>query len=129
MWKNDEYYYSIRTLKSIAGNYVTIYEGLPFRETSLIINPWSIAEFKADFDSALKGIGKGRWSGRIDGYKFRDFRYFGRLQQVIIADILGIRDFELEVLGFYRIPQLRGYAYYLMRNFLNGGRNEPENHP
>ena len=121
MWKGDQYYYSTKTLKIIAENYANIYEGLPLSLNYEVTNPFSLAEYKIDFDLALRGIGKGKWTGRIDGCEFKDFKYYGRLQRIIIADIFGVTDYELEGLGFYSIPRLRGYAYYLMRCYLNGG--------
>ena len=119
-WRDDKFYYSIKVLKTIAENYTSLYEGLEFRSGHLIVNPWSLAEFKADFDVALLSIGKGRWTGNITRHKFKDYHYSGRLQRIIIADIFGISDYELEGLGFYSIPRLRGYAYYLMVCSLNG---------
>ena len=83
----------------------------PF-ETQAIMN--------ADFDMALDKIGKGKWTGFIDDLKFSDYKRFGRLQWVVIAGIIGIEDRELEGLGFYSIPQMRGYAYHLMLDRLNG---------
>ena len=101
----------------IAENYTNLYDGLPLSLRSEVTNLWALAEFKADFDMALKSIGKGEWAGKID--KFKDYKYYGRLQQIVIADILGIDDYELEGMGFYDIPRLRGYAYYLMCKSLN----------
>ena len=84
----------------------------------------SIAEYKADFDTALKGIGRGKLTENINGSTFKDFRHYGRLQQIIIAVILGKTDYELEESGFYSVPRLRGYSFYLMKMFLNGDNNE-----
>ena len=127
MWKDGQYYYSTRVLKSIAENYLTLDDGLPLSWRVEIYNPWAIAEFRADFDMALRGIGRGKWTGAVQDFKY--YRNFGRLQRIIIADILKIDDRELTRLRFYDIPRLRGYAYYLMRCFLNGGHNgtKPEN--
>ncbi len=119
-WRDGKYYYSSGVLKAIAANYATIYEGLPVSWRRDEYNLWSLAEFKADFDIALKAIGKGHWTGNISSSKFRDFLRFGRCQQVVIADIFGITDDELLKLGLYNLPQLRGYAYYLMKTCLNG---------
>ena len=114
------YAYTRSTLKSIASNYLSIYRGLPLTwRQSLISNTVSIAEYKADFDMALNSIGRGHWAGQVNGSKLKDFRHFGRLQKVIICDILGIDSRELESQGFTKIPQLRGYGYYLMAKFLN----------
>jgi hypothetical protein len=125
MWQNEKYYYTSSILRRIAWCYPSIYDGIP-RLTGEIINEFSIAEFKGDFDRALDDIGRGTWVGDIEGRDFSSFREFGQLQQVVIADIYGVPDNELEVGGFYQIPQLRGRAYAWMRAFLNGfpyGRN------
>ena len=120
-WVNGKYIYSAGVLKAIAAHYVTIYDGLPVSWKTEEYNLWSLAEYRADFDNALKAIGRGAWHGLPDGAKFRDFNKFGRCQRVIIGDILGIDDYELEMAGLRNVPQLRGYAYYLMRTVLNGG--------
>ena len=125
-WRGDKFYYSIKMLKTIAENYTSLYEGLEFRSGQLETNPWALAEYKADFDIALQSIGKGRWTGSIS--KFRDYRYYGRLQQIVIADILGRQDFELRELGFYSIPRLRACAYSCMKESLNG-KDDDENQP
>ncbi len=117
------YYYSVSVLKDIVASYTHIYQGIEFSKGGvyhhLDADPWSIAEFKADFDMALQNIGKGKWAGELEEFKY--YRKYGRLQRIIIADILGIEDDELERLGFWSIPRLRGYSYYLMKCFLNGG--------
>ena len=106
-WIDGKYYYSVRVLKAIASNYAQIYEGISFNGHT-VVNPWSLAEYKADFDIALSAIGKGRWGG------IKSKGNFGRLQKVIIADILGIKDYV------NRVSQMRGYAYHLMADRLNG---------
>jgi len=83
---------------------------------------------KIDFDRALDAIGRGHWSGTGFGddakdNKFKTYRSFGRLQQVVIADIIGIRDWELEQRGFYDIERLKGMAYSAMVSFLRGSPN------
>lgn len=121
MWNGDEYVYAKKTLKAIAEGYREIYEGLALSWRSEIVNEWSIAEFKADFDMALDSIGRGRWSGDIEGKEFRDYRHFGRLQRVVIADIFDIDDKTLEGLGFIRLENMRGIAYSRMAHNLNDG--------
>lgn len=116
--ENENYRYSAATLYAIAKNYQYIYDGLPLG--GLITDAWSIAEFKGDFDSALQRIGRGKWMG-LSSVDFKYYRGYGRLQQMIIADILGIRQWELMQRGFINIPQLRGHAYWLMKFYLNGG--------
>ena len=113
-WINNEFIYTKKLLKAIAKSYESIYEGLPVSWKAEVYNPWAIAEYKADFDVALDSIGKGHWKGEIDGSNLANYRQFGHLQQVVIADILG------KDLGFYQVAQLRGRAYRWMANCLNG---------
>ncbi len=118
-WINDyTYCYTPSILKSIAGSYSSIYEvGIEISFHS-IYNLYAIAEYKADFDMALSAIGKGSWTG-LESPNFNYYKYCGRLQRIVIADILGIGDYELEAWGFYQIPQLRGRAYSRMAENLN----------
>jgi hypothetical protein len=113
MWINDVFYYSVGMLKAIAFNYESLYTDAP--DGALFY----IAESKADFDRALDAIGRGKWRG-LTNDNFGSYRYFGRQQQIVIADILDIKDYKLEGYGFYEIPQLRGQAYSKMMVFLNG---------
>jgi len=92
---------------------------MPGGETTT--HPFSIAEYKADFDRALDDLGRGHWSGDNISPLFKSYRGFGRLQRIVIADIIGVEDSELEAMGFYSIPRLRGLAYWRMKQFLNGG--------
>ena len=117
-WVNDIYYYSAGILKAIAESYDSIYEDGLLLANHYISYLYAIAEYKADFDRALLEIGKGEWGG-LTSQNLKDYRYYGRLQQVIIADILGITDCYLAGLGFYDIPKLRGLAYYRMAERLN----------
>lgn len=119
-WIKNEYIYTKKLLKAIAGNYQLIYEGLPLSWKTEIYNPWSIAEYKADFDIALDSIGRGYWAGELNGSNLADYKRFGYLQRIVIADILGKSNKELSGLGFYQISQLRGRAYRWMANRLNG---------
>ena len=119
---DTQYFYSSRKLRIIARNYDQLGNGFSFREGHLITNPWAIAEYKADFDMALNGIGRGRWSGFNINRSFKNLRNYGRLQRIIIADIMGIQNGELARLGFYDISRLREYSYYLMVRFLNGDK-------
>ena len=106
MWVDDTYFYSVRTLKVIAWSYRTIYEGLPLYYE--VHNPFKLAEYKADFDRALSAIGRGKWTG-INGSKISNYRGFGRLQKVVIADIIG-----------EYVTGNGGLAYRWMADFLNG---------
>ena len=110
MWVGDVYFYSVKTLKVIAWSYRTIYDGLPLHYE--VHNPFRLAEFKADFDQALSAIGRGKWTG-INGSKISNYRGFGKLQKVVIADIL-------DDLGYNQVPQMKGRAYRWMADFLNG---------
>lgn len=124
VWREDEYFYSVGVLKAIASWYDIISEVLMIGDYQ-ITNKLGIALYKADFDMALNEIGRGKWDGRIDNKDFRDFKYFGRLQQIILADLYEITDGELEARGFYDIPRLRGIAYSRMVESLNnkGGKS------
>ena len=113
-WIGNQFIYTKRLLRTIADNYPLHY-GLPAYGGELITNPWSLAEYKADFDLALNNLGRGKWTGNLG--VFSDYRYFGRRQQIVIVDILGI----IDPLGFYDIPKLRRLAYGGMAKFLNGG--------
>lgn len=110
------YTYKVGTLRAIADHYCSLYNQEFFHPREDL---YSIALFKADFDVSLSAIGKGHWVGIVSS-DFRTYRYFGKAQRVVIADILGITDWELKQLGFYQIPQLRGKAYRWMTDFLNG---------
>jgi len=112
-WVNDRFYYSIGILKRIAENYANLYSDASWGSLFLM------AESKADFDRALSSIGRGKWSG-IVGYKLKHYKYFGRLQQVVIAFILGIKDKEMEKLGFQDVKGMRSKAFQRMRDKLNG---------
>ena len=106
MWVGDTYFYSMKTLKVIAENYKTIYDGLPLYYE--VHNPFKLAEYKADFDRALSAIGRGKWTG-INGSKISNYRGFGKLQKVVIADIIGTY-----------VTGNGGLAYRWMANYLNG---------
>ena len=117
-WDVDKlhYIYKVGTLRAIADYYCSLYNQEFFHPQEDLL---SIALFKADFDLSLSAIGKGHWTGIVNP-DFRAYRYFGKAQQVVIADIIGITDYELRGLGFYQIGQLRGRAYRWMANYLNG---------
>ena len=83
-------------------------------------NPWPWIEGKIDFDIALDKLGKGKWIGDIRGRDFFDFKKFGVLQRIIIAQIYDIDDYTLMHIGFYEIPRLRAIAYSFIYNLMNG---------
>ena len=125
-WIKDEFYYTVGTLKAVADWYDTvnsydaysnIYEVMMIGDHQ-IVNQWSLMEFKADFDIALDSIGRGEWDG-LTSSDFGDYKQLGKQQRVVIADIIGVPDYQLESWGFYDIPQLRGNAYGRMLSFLN----------
>ena len=117
-WVDGKFFYTKAIIKAIAENYGTIYDGLPVSWRADTYNLWSLAEYRADFCNALNAIGRGRWHGELHK-PFNYYRKFGRLQRVIIAGLIGVDDETLDRAGFYGIPQLRGYAYYLMCKVLN----------
>jgi hypothetical protein len=119
LWEGNEYVYTKGMLKRIALSYQHIYQGIEGLSSD-ITNDLEIAEYKADFDRALNEIGRGEWTGEIDYLTFRDFKYFGRLQRMVIADIYGMTEPELKRLGFINISKRRNYAYTLMVKVLNG---------
>jgi hypothetical protein len=112
-WVGNKFRYSPSKLKKFASGYTLIDYDLRF-------NRWGeLAEIKADFDCALDGIGRGRWTGAIR--KFKSYRNFGDYQRIVIADVLGISDGELTRLRFDDIIGLRKMAYRMMCQFLNKG--------
>jgi len=117
MWINDVFYYSVGNLKGIAEHYESLYTNAHLAVL------YYVAESKADFDRALDNIGRGKWRG-LENHKFGAYKYFGKQQQTVIADIIfgekeGKATQELERYGFYEISQLRGNAYHNMGVFIN----------
>ncbi len=117
-WRGNSYFYTIGILKAVASVYETVYDGLIIAEYR-VGNPWSIAEFKADFDVALNAIGRGEWRG-LTSYDFNAYKGFSRRQRVVIAWILDITDYELMGRGFTEVRMLRHRAFKDMVRFLNG---------
>ena len=83
-----------------------------------ITDPFLIVEYKADFDRALSELGRDNWDGKCPT-NFNHYKHFGRLQRVIIAQMLGLTDSYLEGQGFDNIPKLLGLAYFRMLENLN----------
>lgn len=120
-----EYRYAKGTLIAIARSYedlsasrfpVMVWGQRDYdRETT---NLWIIAEIRADFDMALSSIGRKHWDG-WEGKNFETYKTYGRLQRIVIADMLNMFDYELRSYGFREIPQMRGTAYSRMLEFLN----------
>ncbi len=119
-WNVNTYIYTQGVLRAIVRGYESIYDWLLLSYHSEVESPWGRVEYKSDFDMALDAIGKGRWCGEVYP-SLSHYRYFGRLQRMVIADIIGTGNDELEALGFYDIPRLKGYAYSVMCRFLNTG--------
>jgi len=108
MWTGDKYYYSKRILKEIANRYDDIYDGIQGNWNNDIYNPWSLAEFAADFTMAFNKIGRGKWSGELDDIPANYRREFGKLQSAVISDILHESDGHSD------------RAYMWMSSILNG---------
>jgi len=89
------------------------------KRSSDITDMFLVAEYKADYDNALRQIGRGNWQGNLDPV-FRNYKYYGRLQRIILATMLEIEDSQLEVWGFEDVPRLRGTALSRMMEVLNG---------
>lgn len=117
-WINDTYYYTRGVVNAIVEWYCLLYDRQMVIGTHQITHLFTLVEFKADFDMALDSIGRGEWREPVN-HNFNAYKYFGKQQQVVIADILGIGDDELMARGFYGIPQLRGDAYSRMLDALN----------
>ena len=111
IWIDNPYSYKAKELKFIASHYEEYAPGHGYR----------IVEYKVDFDMALDAIGRGHWDGKIEGKGFGYFKWFSRTQQVVIADIYGISNWELRRMGFYSVGDLRWRAYNAMVRHLNGG--------
>jgi hypothetical protein len=129
MWRGLDYHYSKTVLKAIAAYYGenTIYSVL---DRIIACDPCSVVEYKADFDMALNAIGKcHEWSGDVDTFtEFKYYRQFGRLQQVIIAEVIGTEDEELERCGFDDIPKCKAMAFSRMARYLNTGELHNKDH-
>ena len=91
------------------------------RRTNDITLPDSLVEYKADFDTALNELGRGKWCG-LQSHDFSDYKDFGQYQRAIIASILDIGDYKLKALGLPRSRQYRQEAFIEMARFLNGNR-------
>ncbi len=100
--REGKYYYTVRLLRYLADNWDNLYQdGIEFNEEHATYNPFEIAEFRADFDIALRYLGK-------------------RMRKVIEADRQGIPDNDLEQRGYWDLKQFRRSAYHRMKLYLNG---------
>ena len=89
-WHDDKFYYTSGLLRAIAENYTVLYDGLP-RWYGELMNPWELAEYKADFDQARSSLNR-------------------NYQQVVNAALSGRRTDELALTT----------SFALMRKYLNG---------
>jgi hypothetical protein len=125
-WENDTFIYYPGDLKYIAyhyKDYLCSQLPSPSIDSSKDRLARDMISLKVDFDRALNHLGRGFWSGTdIDEIvsDFPYYRYFGRYQRVILADVLGVDDSELEAAGFTDISRVKGRAYKRMCHFLNG---------
>ena len=56
-WREDRFFYTIGLLRAIAESYTVLYNGLPAWWGELM-NPWELAELKADFGQALSSLNR-----------------------------------------------------------------------
>jgi len=135
-WVNDDFRYSKWLLEKIArsyehiddrivlGSYTLLIDGYPVEQERCIQGAQVLVEYKVDFERALEKLGHSRYPGRapkldLTSCDFKDYHRYSRLQQIVVADILGLDDYELMDKGFYRVPNLRAIAYSLMAKTLN----------
>jgi len=103
MWINDEYFYSVGTLRTVANNYESFedYESSEFI-WGLVARELELAEFHADFDMAWKAL---PW----------------KMYCIVDYDIKGLDDHELEEKGFYNPEKYKKITYRRMAKYLNEG--------
>ncbi len=106
-WQRDgTYRYSVKELEAIAQNYKE------YLQEKLSLDD---IEIRNDFDRALSSLGR-KWNGYEDA--IWGLELFNRKQQVVIAQMIGIKDKEL---GIKDIDKLRARVYRQMQRFLNKG--------
>ena len=102
----EPYLYTVNILSCIAASNSHIYQGIEFYRKGLyrytVTNPLLIAEYVADFDTALESLSY-------------------RRQKVIEAYMEGVDDFELEGKGYYEVAKFRGSSLRKMADYLNNG--------
>ena len=143
-WVNNEFKYSKWLLERIAKSYKHIYDRIVLDTYTMIVDGYTVEreriiqgeqnliEYKVDFERALSKLGQSRYPTRspkldLSSCEFKNYSHYSRLQQIIIASILGIQDEELMDRGFYRIPNMKMIAYSLMAKYLNSA-HENESH-
>ena len=132
-WKDDymTYMYTKKQLMIVADNYkefISLCKTPRPDETPKRISHDALST-KVDFDRAVDNLGKGHWDGTewfdyddsTQKISLNDYKGFGNMQLVVISDILGHPDSELEVRGLTDIDLLRDVAYKSMARFLNKG--------
>ena len=143
-WVQDSFKYSKWLLERIANSYGHIYDKIVLGSYTVVLDGYlverekSIAgeqvliEYKADFDKAFASLGRQHNHQpplyfEYKGGRLKYYSQYSRLQQVVVADIIGITDEELLDKGFYRINNLKGMAYSTMTKYLNF-RNGDDSH-
>jgi len=103
MWINDEYFYSVGTLRTVANNYESFedYEPVAFI-WGLVTDKRDLGEYHADFITAWKAL---PW----------------KMYCIVDYDIKGLDDHELEEKGFYNPEKYKKITYRRMAKFLNEG--------
>jgi len=103
MWINDEYFYSVGTLRTVANNYESfeVYKPVAFI-WGLVTDEIELAEYVADFITAWKAL---PW----------------KMSLIVGYDIKGLDDHELEEKGFYNPEKYKKITYRRMAKFLNEG--------
>lgn len=105
-YNREQWYYTVSNLWDIAESYFHIYQGIDFYRRGIfkytVTNPWLIAEYKADFDGAVKSLSPRKQ----------------RFIRLIIGE--EITNGELEVRGFYDAEKFKLAIFKEMANFLNG---------
>ena len=105
-WVNDRFYYSVGLLRHIAENY-SLYDP---DSSEFDWKHWQSAiEFKADFDTALKSLGRRRQKViKATMKKISDDRDYDK------------SDYQLKREGFYSVGKFRYNSFVIMCRLLNG---------
>ena len=99
-WHKGKYYYSVWLIRYLAEHWDNLYDdGIGFEDYE-DTNPWSIAEYRADFSIAIKKVGR-------------------RMRKSIEEYIKGTPDRVMEMRGYYEVASLREKAYVAMVETLN----------
>jgi len=132
-WMRDymRYRYTATQLAIIADNYGEYAKMAkpPYPQATPKQIAHDVLSSKIDFDRALNALGKGKWDGLAwyEGTQetnLNSYKDCGVKQLVVIADILGYSDSDLEVRGVYDVILMREIAYKDMASYLNRRQNE-----